>query len=179
MKKEMKDKQDKVLIHRYVDGELSNDEAKIADALIKKSPEAKREYDEIRAVGNALRTAVHDETEHVDFRGLWANVNEGIEQGGRNGFAGMLDYFFRFITPRRAVAAFAGMLAIVAGAIIVWELSLAPAPVQAAPTTVESIQYGSNADIVVAVDTLNDPATTVVWIEGIDINKENDPPDEM
>jgi hypothetical protein len=182
MKHNIYDEQEKTLIQRYADGELlTPDESKAVKSLLDRSPEAKREFDEIKAMGNALRNAMRDETEQVDFRSVWASVNEGIERSQGSGLGKLLDYLAEFITPRKAVAAVAGLLAIIAGIIIVWELSLAPAHLEAAPTTVESIQYGDNVDIVVAVETLEDASTTVVWIEGININKaqDNDPPNEI
>jgi anti-sigma factor RsiW len=179
MENEMKNSWNKEIIQRYADGELSKDEAKKVETLINESSEAKREYDEIKAVGHALRNAMCDETEQVDFCSVWAYVNEGIEREDRSGLRGLLDHFFAAITPKKAAAAFAGALALIAAVIIVWELSLAPAPVHAALTTVESIQYGDNPNIVVAVDTLENPTTTIVWIEGIEIGKENNPPNEI
>lgn len=178
----MKDNMDNLnqrdLIQRFADGCLTGDEAKKAEILIKKSPEAKREYDEITAIGNAMRTAMQDEVSSVDFRGVWSYINEGIDAKTDRGFKGLIDYFLNSITPRKAVAAVAGALAVIAAVIIFYEISIAPVSVHASPTIVESIQYGINSDIVVAVDTL-ESATTVVYIEGLEINKSVNPPNEI
>jgi anti-sigma factor RsiW len=182
MKNYMKNKNEEILIQRYADGELSPEEAKGAENLLSASTEAKREFNETKMVGDIIRNAMQDETSHVNFRGVWASINERLEKDrSSSAISRLIDYIAEVITPRKAVAALAGILAIVAGIVIFYEISLSPAHLEAAPTTVESIQYGDNINLVVAVETLEDDSTTVVWIDGIDINKikENGPPNEI
>lgn len=178
MKDDMKKYNKSDLIQRFADGCLNGDEAKKAEMLINESQEAKREYDEITAIGNAMRTAMQDEVSSVDFSGVWSYINERINAKSGNGFKALIDYFLTSITPRKAIAAVAGALAIIAAVIILYEVSIAPVSVNASPTIVESIQYGSNSDIVIAVDTLGS-STTVVYIEGLEINKSVSTPNEI
>ena len=122
-------------------------------------------------MGDALRQAMQSELQQVNFRPVWTAVNEAIEKEERSRSESFISNLMELFTPRRIAAAAATAVVLVVTAIIVWQFTIAPAHLEAAPTTVESIQYGDDVDIVIGVETLGDSLTTVVWINGLDVNE--------
>jgi hypothetical protein len=108
---------------------------------------------------------MQDEVEEVDFRRVWPRVNAAIDERENASSTGWITYLRHVLTPVRvAAAAAAAVLVIGAAALLMWHFAFGPGPVEAAPTTVESVDYGGNPDIVISVETLEDSVTTVVTI---------------
>ena len=170
MDKKNKRYPDDSLIHRYADGELDERKAKEFEELLDKSPELRKELDDIRAVGDKIREAVHSEVEQVNFRPVWAAVNETIEKEEQSRSKGVIYNLMELFTPRRIAVAASATAMLMLGVLIVWQFMLAPSSGEAALTAVD-IQYADDLDIVISVDVLDDSVTTVVWINNFSVDE--------
>ena len=165
------------MIHRYVDGELNEEEAKEFEEVLAKSPEMQRELESIRTVGDTLRNAMHAEVEQVNFRPVWTAVNDEIEKDKELRSKGIIYRLFASFTPPRVAAVAAAAATLVLGAFIVWHFMLAPTSGEAAHTEV-TIEYGDDLDIEISIETLEDSITTVVWIHDFSVDEDTDETDE-
>jgi anti-sigma factor RsiW len=169
----MKDKIDRkrLLMDRYMDGDLDEKQAKEFEQLLERSPELRKELESARAVRDALCRAMQSEVEQVDFQPVWTAVHEAIEREEQPRSRGFVCHMIELFRLPRVAAAAATVAVLVLGVFIVWHFMLAPVPGEAALTSVD-IQYGDDLDIVISVDTLGDSATTVVWIQNFSVDQE-------
>ena len=173
-----KNEQDKYIIHRYIDGELSKEEAASFEERLAASAELRREAESLRNVGSDLKQAFRSEIEDVDFGPVWASVEESMD-AKRVRSETIFQFIANLFATRRfavAVSAAAVVLMCVAVAVVLmWKMAIAPGDLEAAATTVETIDYGNNPDIVITVDTLGNSVTTVVWVQDFETDEDTLP----
>ncbi len=150
-------------IERFVDQELKGSKSDEIKKHLDECAECRKKADELVRLRSFVVNAVKEEAESVNLTRIWSNVQAEI---GRETFLERLvQSFYR---PKRAFAYVAAAVILIVALIGLRYLSGIPSP-----TVVESVTYGDDPGITVIIDKLASTDTTVVWINGLEIEEEN------
>jgi hypothetical protein len=180
------------LVQRFLDGDLTPEEAMGAREMLASDPELRREADSYRRLGDLLREAAGAQDEAGELDVQWEKVagrldDRRVDEGDPGRAAVWVSEFVRhrkryWIPAAGAVAAAAAALVIMLGAPDVPEVPLDLEKATVLRSRVTDISLGTASTMVIEVETDGGGTAAILWVtadeDAEEPDEDGDEPDE-
>ena len=180
------------LVQRFLDGDLTPEEASDAREMLASSPELRRDAETYRRLGDLLREAAGEQERGSDLESLWEQVAGRLDEKhvGEDDPGVSTVWLTEFVRHRKrywvpaagAIAAAAATLLVMLSAPEVPEVAIDLDKASALRSRVTDISLGTASTMVIEVETDGGGTAAILWVtadeDADEQDEDGDEPDE-